>query len=54
MSSQRLRAVLCNPLVGIILAVTGVIFMGFGIYRGEMAVVLEKAVNICMECVGIG
>ncbi len=41
-------------LPGLILAVLGLVIMGVGIYRGEMAVVLEKAVNICMECVGIG
>lgn len=39
---------------GIVIAVLGLLVMGFGICRGEMAVVLEKAINICMECVGIG
>ncbi len=39
---------------GILLAVLGVIFMALGIWRGEMAVVFQKAVNICMECIGIG
>ncbi len=32
----------------------GVCFMGYGIFRGELAVVFTKAINICMECVGIG
>lgn len=39
---------------GILIAALGLAMMGCGISRGEMAVVLEKAVNICMECIGIG
>ena len=39
---------------GRILAAAGILMMAFGISRGEMAVVLTKAVNICMECIGIG
>ena len=39
---------------GIALAAAGILMMTFGIYRGEMTVVLTKAVNICMECIGIG
>lgn len=34
---------------GLALAAVGVLMMAFGIYRGEMMVVLTKAVNICME-----
>lgn len=26
----------------------------FGVYRGEVDVVLVKAINICMECIGLG
>lgn len=39
---------------GIFGAVIGLLAMGYGIYRGEMSVVFEKAINICMECIGIG
>lgn len=39
---------------GVLLALFGLALMGIGIYRGEMEVVLAKAINICLECIGIG
>ena len=39
---------------GIALAAAGILMMVYGISRGEMSVVFTKAVNICMECIGIG
>lgn len=39
---------------GLCLAALGLVMMGIGIIRKEMPVVLEKAINICMECIGIG
>lgn len=39
---------------GVGVAVLGLAMMGFGIYRGELAVVFKKAVSICLECIGIG
>jgi hypothetical protein len=37
-----------------ILLIVGVVFMCIGVLRGEQAIVLKKAVNICLECIGIG
>ena len=36
------------------LLIAGVAMLGFGIWRGEAAVVLSKAIKLCLECVGIG
>lgn len=29
-------------------------FLAIGVWRGETEVVLRKAANICMECIGLG
>lgn len=44
----------CASWGGIAAAVSGICMMTYGISRGEMAVVLTKAINICLECIGIG
>ena len=38
--------------IGIILAAAAMI--AFGVSRGELSVVLNKAINLCFECVGLG
>lgn len=40
--------------IALVLLLMGAAFMAFGIWRGEMAVVFQKAINICLECIGIG
>lgn len=36
------------------LILTAAAFVCIGITRGEAGTVLTKAVNICLECIGIG
>ncbi|MDD4081090.1 MAG: CD1871A family CXXC motif-containing protein [Eubacteriales bacterium] len=36
------------------LALVGAVMMVFGVLRGEAAVVLNKAIRICLECIGVG
>lgn len=36
------------------LFLTAALFICIGITRGEAVTVLTKAVNICLECIGIG
>lgn len=39
---------------GLVIAICGIGFMAAGIVRGEQDVILQKAINICLECIGIG
>ena len=38
----------------IILVLTGICLIACGIERGELPIIFHKAVNICLECIGIG
>ncbi|OPX86195.1 MAG: hypothetical protein A4E53_03105 [Pelotomaculum sp. PtaB.Bin104] len=32
----------------------GLLSVAFGVSRGEVQEVLQKAINLCLECIGIG
>lgn len=41
-------------LVPAALMAAGGVLIALGVYRGEVRTVLQKAIYICLECVGIG
>lgn len=37
-----------------LLVLLGAGFLALGVWRGEVLLVLSRATNICLECIGIG
>ena len=54
MIRKMMKKITDSKWIGPALAILGILLMIFGIYRGEVDVVFTKAINICMECIGIG
>lgn len=40
--------------IAIAVTLLGAVFLLLGVIRGEDTVVWRKAVNVCMECIGLG
>lgn len=36
------------------LLLLGLVLVGIGLWRGEAAIVMQKGVRVCLECIGIG
>ena len=51
---KDLKKIEKNKAVPFCFLAVAVIMIGVGVVRGEHLVVLQKAVNICLECIGIG
>ena len=40
--------------IQIIFLLSGILFLAFGVFRGEVKTIIMKAIYICLECIGIG
>lgn len=53
-TSSKKKAQSSKSCIAIGFLCLGVLMMVYGIWHGEMAVVYQKAIQICLECIGIG
>jgi len=43
-----------KKIISKMLLVLSIGFVVYGVYRGEVNSVFTKAINLCLECIGIG
>ncbi len=41
-------------IIALVIIAVSLLFIAIGVWRGELDVVFRKAVNVCMECIGLG
>lgn len=41
-------------IIQLTILLAGAVMIVYGVCRGETSVVLNKAVNVCLECIGLG
>ncbi len=49
-----MKAVTKKKILQILLLVISLLFIYWGINRREVQIVLQKAITICLECIGLG
>ena len=40
--------------LGIAILSIGILLIAAGVFRGELNAIMQKAVLVCMECIGLG
>ncbi|MBQ9827578.1 MAG: hypothetical protein IJM62_02735 [Lachnospiraceae bacterium] len=48
------RSIKGKTVLGFILLAAAVVFIAVGIMQGEHITIMDRAVRICLECIGIG
>ena len=48
------QKILKSRWTSLVLLCIGIAMMYIGVHRGEALVVMNKAIRVCMECIGIG
>lgn len=51
---MKLKRFLSSNYMTASVLILGIVFLSLGIWKEEYTIVFEKAINICLECVGIG
>ncbi|MEL7566514.1 MAG: CD1871A family CXXC motif-containing protein [Dehalobacterium sp.] len=52
--NKKIHRINLIPTIRLLFIAGGITFILVGIYRGEAGVILQKAIHVCLECIGIG